>query len=152
MEPVVRFLRFQQYIVLIPVFKYRVSAKLQPIRVFLTFHCQSRSLNLSLLLLVGIAGIVKGLGILSLKQLDIMNKLTVAVTDKKNPHHREGALFAFEMLCNMLGRLFEPYIVHMLPNLLLCFGDPVDYVRQAADETAKGSNLLQLAFLLVWPL
>lgn len=85
----------------------------------------------------GIAGIVKGLGILSLKQLDIMKKLTDAVTDKKNPNYREGALFAFEMLCHMLGRLFEPYIVHMLPHLLLCFGDPVDYVRQAADETAK---------------
>jgi hypothetical protein len=70
--------------------------------------------------------------------MDIMKKLTDAVTDKKNPHCREGALFAFEMLCNMLGRLFEPYIVHMLPHLLLCFGDPVDYVRTAADETAKG--------------
>ncbi len=98
------------------------------------------------LFISGIAGIVKGLGILSLKQLDIMKKLTDAVTDKKNPHHREGALFAFEMLCNMLGRLFEPYIVHMLPNLLLCFGDPVDYVRQAADETAKGSCIVKNLF------
>ena len=85
----------------------------------------------------GIAGLVKGLGILSLKQLDIMGKLTEAITNKKQPAHREGALFAFEMLCNMLGRLFEPYIVHILPHLLLCFGDPVEHVRQAADETAK---------------
>lgn len=85
----------------------------------------------------GVAGIVKGLGILSLKQLDIMGKLTAAVTNKKDPAHREGALFAFEMLCNMLGRLFEPYVVHILPHLLLCFGDPVEHVRQAADETAR---------------
>lgn len=76
-----------------------------------------------------------------------MKKLTDAVTDKKNPHCREGALFAFEMLCNMLGRLFEPYIVHMLPHLLLCFGDPVDYVRTAADETAKGLSLV--LFILI---
>ncbi len=69
----------------------------------------------------GLAGFVKGLGILSLKQLDIMGKLTTAVTDKKQPKAREGALFAFEMLCTMLGRLFEPYIVHILPHLLLCF-------------------------------
>merc|ERR550532_1747042 len=85
----------------------------------------------------GLAGFVKGLGILSLKQLDIMGKLTTAVTDKKQPKAREGALFAFEMLCTMLGRLFEPYIVHILPHLLLCFGDPVDHVREAADDCAK---------------
>ncbi|XP_053693190.1 eIF-2-alpha kinase activator GCN1 [Sabethes cyaneus] len=85
----------------------------------------------------GIAGIVKGLGILSLKQLDIMTKLTNHIQDKKNYKCREGALFAFEMLCSTLGRLFEPYIVHVLPHLLQCFGDSSSYVREAADECAK---------------
>lgn len=85
----------------------------------------------------GIAGIVKGLGILSLKQLDIMTKLTNHIQDKKNFKSREGALFAFEMLCSTLGRLFEPYIVHVLPHLLQCFGDSSSYVREAADECAK---------------
>jgi HEAT repeat protein len=85
----------------------------------------------------GLAGVVKGLGILTLKQLEIMATLTEAIQDKKNYQHREGALFAFEMLCSMLGRLFEPYIVHVLPHLLLCFGDPNQYVREATDETAK---------------
>uniref|UniRef100_A0AAG5CZ96 TOG domain-containing protein n=1 Tax=Anopheles atroparvus TaxID=41427 RepID=A0AAG5CZ96_ANOAO len=85
----------------------------------------------------GIAGIVKGLGILSLKQLDIMSKLTQHIQDKKNYKCREGALFAFELLCSTLGRLFEPYIVHVLPHLLQCFGDSSSYVREAADECAK---------------
>ncbi|KAG6461050.1 hypothetical protein O3G_MSEX012395 [Manduca sexta] len=85
----------------------------------------------------GIAGIIKGLGILSLKQLDVMGKLTEAIQEKKNYKYREGALFGFELLCHKLGRLFEPYIVHVLPHLLLCFGDSSQYVRSAADETAK---------------
>ncbi|XP_032513752.2 stalled ribosome sensor GCN1 isoform X1 [Danaus plexippus] len=85
----------------------------------------------------GIAGIIKGLGILSLKQLDVMGKLTEAIQEKKNYKYREGALFGFEMLCCKLGRLFEPYIVHVLPHLLLCFGDSSQYVRAAADDTAK---------------
>ncbi|KAE8739724.1 hypothetical protein FOCC_FOCC014768 [Frankliniella occidentalis] len=85
----------------------------------------------------GLAGIIKGMGILALKQYDVMTKLTEAIQDKKNYRHREGALLAFEMLCNMLGRLFEPYIVHVLPHLLLCFGDGNQYVRDATDETAR---------------
>uniref|UniRef100_A0A915IHQ8 Uncharacterized protein n=1 Tax=Romanomermis culicivorax TaxID=13658 RepID=A0A915IHQ8_ROMCU len=37
----------------------------------------------------GLAGLVKGMGILSLRQLDIMTRLTDAVTDKKSAKHRE---------------------------------------------------------------
>lgn len=39
----------------------------------------------------GIAGIIKGLGILSLKQLDVMGKLTEAIQEKKNYKYREGS-------------------------------------------------------------
>lgn len=60
----------------------------------------------------GIAGLVKGLGILSLKQLDIMSKLTNHIQDKKNYKCREGALFAFEMLCSTLGSKIVLYRRH----------------------------------------
>uniref|UniRef100_A0A4W4EKN6 TOG domain-containing protein n=1 Tax=Electrophorus electricus TaxID=8005 RepID=A0A4W4EKN6_ELEEL len=101
----------------------------------------------------GLAGLVKGLGILSLKQQDIMTTLTDAIQDKKNSRRREGALFAFEMLCNMLGKLFEPYVVHVLPHLLLCFGDGNQYVREAADDCAKAvmRNLSAHGVKLVLP-
>lgn len=38
----------------------------------------------------GLAGVVKGLGILALKKLEIMSKLQEAIQDKKNFRHREG--------------------------------------------------------------
>lgn len=38
----------------------------------------------------GLAGLVKGMGILVLKQLDIMSTLTTAIQNKKNYRHREG--------------------------------------------------------------
>ena len=85
----------------------------------------------------GLSGIVKGLGIPSLKQYDIMTKLQEAIKDKKNFRQREGALFAFEALCNTLSKLFEPYVVHLLPDLLLCFGDGNQYVREATDQASK---------------
>ncbi|XP_069380401.1 stalled ribosome sensor GCN1 [Paralichthys olivaceus] len=101
----------------------------------------------------GLAGLVKGLGILALKQQDIMSTLTDAIQDKKNFRRREGSLFAFEMLCNMLGKLFEPYVVHVLPHLLLCFGDGNQYVREAADDCAKAvmRNLSAHGVKLVLP-
>lgn len=41
---------------------------------------------------VPFSGLVKGMGILSLKQFEIMTTLNAAISDKKNARHREGML------------------------------------------------------------
>ncbi len=84
----------------------------------------------------GLAGMVKGLGILSLKKYDILKKLLAAVQDKKSVIKREGALLCFSALCYSLERLFEPFIGKVLPELLESFGDNVKCVREASEEAA----------------
>lgn len=44
---------------------------------------------------------------------------------------------AFECLCDKLGRLFEPYVIHTLPLLLSAFGDASPAVREAAADAAR---------------
>ena len=73
---------------------------------------------------------VKGLGIPSLKQHSVMQTIQTAVANKKNYKHREGALLVIEQLTVSLGRLFEPYVVKLLPHLLNCYGDGNQYVRE----------------------
>jgi hypothetical protein len=81
----------------------------------------------------GIAGAVKSLGISALKAYGTMDALKAAVEDKQSPLAREGALLAFECLCLKLGRLFEPYVINILPLLLASFGDSSVGVREAAE-------------------
>ncbi|KAG0366840.1 translational activator of GCN4 [Gamsiella multidivaricata] len=85
----------------------------------------------------GLAGVIKGRGISALKEFSVMASLKAAVDDKKDAHAREGAMIAFETLSQTLGRLFEPYVIQILPLLLVCFGDPVMDVRQATSDTAR---------------
>jgi hypothetical protein len=77
----------------------------------------------------GVSGVVKGLGIASLKGCGVLESLKAMVEDKRDADAREGALMAFECLCEKLGRLFEPYVIHILPLLLQCFGDAAHQVR-----------------------
>ncbi len=85
----------------------------------------------------GLSGVVKGLGISSLKQLGVMAALQNMVEDKKHVTARQGALFAFECLSATLGRLFEPYIIHILQAMLNCFADSSSEVREAAIEASR---------------
>jgi hypothetical protein len=85
----------------------------------------------------GLAGVLKGCGISALKEFRIMTSLKVAVEDKKNVNSRQGALFAFELFSLILGRVFEPYVIQILPLLLSSFGDPSADVREACSDAAR---------------
>ncbi|OBZ91073.1 Translational activator gcn1 [Choanephora cucurbitarum] len=85
----------------------------------------------------GLAGVVKGRGITALKECNVMNSLKDAVDNKRMYEYRQGALFAFETLSATLGRLFEPYIIQIIPLLLVCSSDANIDVREASSDAAR---------------
>jgi hypothetical protein len=85
----------------------------------------------------GLAGIVKGRGLQSLKEYELMDKLTEAAEDKAVYQSRQGALFAFETLSGTLGKPFEPYIISIIPLLLTLFGDGNADVREAVQDSSR---------------
>lgn len=85
----------------------------------------------------GIAGLVKGAGIKSLFNNDVMRNLTTAAEDSKNPVAREGVSFVLECLSQSLGPMFEPYVVEVLPIILKFLGDANPQVREATDYASR---------------
>ena len=85
----------------------------------------------------GLAGIVLGRGIRAFREQRIMSTLQNSIEDKKNANRRQGALFAYEIFSLFLGRVFEPYTIKIVPQLLLTFGDNDVIVRDACLDTAK---------------
>lgn len=84
----------------------------------------------------GVAAVVKGLGIASIKKHQVISTLEAACKGS-SPQGKQGALCAFECMCVRLGLLFEPYVIAILPHLLKCFGDPSNHVREAANDCAR---------------
>lgn len=84
----------------------------------------------------GLAAFVKGLGIPSLKQHDIITRLKLAC-EEGDVNSRQGSLFAFEFLSVRLGLLFEPYVIAIVPSLLKSFSHSSDHVREACGQTTK---------------
>ena len=101
----------------------------------------------------GLAGIVKGKGVSALKDYRILSHLKSAIEKKKEQNQRQGALFAYELLALLLGKLFEPYIIQIVPHLLNSFGDTSPDVREACLDTSKicFSNLSSYGVKIILP-
>lgn len=85
----------------------------------------------------GLAGVVQGKGISALREHRILSSLKGATEDKKDGNRRQGAYLAFELLSLILGRVFEPYVIQIIPQLLAGFGDPSADVRDACLDASK---------------
>lgn len=85
----------------------------------------------------GLAGIVKGRGIAIMRQTRLLSTLVGAAENKKDSNERQGAFLAFELLSLLLGRIFEPYVIQIVPQLLAGFGDSSADVREACLDAAK---------------
>lgn len=85
----------------------------------------------------GIAGLVKGSGIVALTDYDLIRILIDAVEDRKDPKKRQGAQFAFECLSQSLQSLFEPYVFEIIPLILSSLGDSAPEVREATSYAAR---------------
>lgn len=85
----------------------------------------------------GLAGLVLGRGISSLRDYRIIITLKSATENKKESQQREGAFLAFELLPTMLGRLFEPYVIQIVDQLLAGFGDSNADIRDSCLGAAK---------------
>ncbi|XP_063940401.1 protein ILITYHIA isoform X2 [Daucus carota subsp. sativus] len=101
----------------------------------------------------GLAGLVKGFRISCLKKYGIAAVLREGLADRNSAKCREGSLLAFECLCETLGKVFEPYVIQMLPLLLVSFSDQVVAVREAAECAARAmmSQLSAQGVKLVLP-
>lgn len=85
----------------------------------------------------GLAAIVSGRGVSTLREFQIMSHLKEATENKKEPHQRQGAVLAYELFATILGRTFEPYVIQIVPQLLALFGDMSIDVREACLDAAK---------------
>jgi len=85
----------------------------------------------------GLAGVILGKGLGVLKEYRIMGTLKGASENKKDANQRQGAYLAYELLSLILGRLFEPYVIQLVPQLLAGFGDTSGDVREACLDAAK---------------
>lgn len=101
----------------------------------------------------GLAGIISGRGVSALRDFRIMSSLRAAVDNKKDQNHRQGAFFAYELLSLVLGRVFEPYVIQIVPQLLIGFGDATADVREACLDASKTcfSSLSSYGVKLILP-
>lgn len=83
----------------------------------------------------GLVGVIKGLGLLSLRRYGVMNLLKKSAQEKQT--ERSGVMVLLEVLCCELTTLFEPYALSMCSELLEGVADSDPKISECADDAAK---------------
>lgn len=100
-----------------------------------------------------VASLVKSKGPAVIASAGVADAIKAGLEDAASATAREGALQAFTAVVEAVGVLAEPYILHLLPQLLTCLSDKVAPVRVAADAamTALFSRLCAYSVDAVLP-
>lgn len=85
----------------------------------------------------GFAGLARGVGLSTLSDVSIVNVITSSAEDRKDSARREGAQYLVIALSQVFQRLFEPYAIELMPQVLTGLGDSNPVVRGAANEAAR---------------
>lgn len=83
----------------------------------------------------GVAGVISGLTLPGLRRYDIVNRVRLAGQEKQT--ERIGAMVLVEVLCDGLGRRFEPYALALADTLLQGVGDADTHVSACADDAVQ---------------
>jgi flagellar motor component MotA len=80
-----------------------------------------------------VSGIIKGLGMSNMKDMDLLNTThNHCFTKHADPMRKISGLYLYETLTISLGKVFEMNVEKILPDIILCISDPKEHVRRAA--------------------
>ena len=77
------------------------------------------------------------LGLASVRKLRVVDRIRTALEYKTSTGARICGLLAVQHLVSKMGRLFEPYVIQLLPLLLSGYSDTNNEVRDATQATAR---------------
>ena len=79
---------------------------------------------------MGLGAFVKGVSSKTIRETDIISQIEGAVNNSKEKSSvKQGAVMCLEGLTRSLSKLFEPYVIQVLPILLTAFADSAPIVR-----------------------
>ncbi|CCW69155.1 unnamed protein product [Phytomonas sp. Hart1] len=83
----------------------------------------------------GLVGILHGLGLVSLRRYHIIDLIQTALREKQT--EKSGAMVLLEVLCEVMGPIFEPYSLALSEGFLNCVADPDPKISECADDAAR---------------